>query len=384
MEMQDHKIMEMQDHDPREDDFDDSIVDDVIDSDAMEVPAEFRLGFWESMDKRFISVLIGSIVFHITFVTYFLLNPLPEEQAMMRVAKIQAQLAKRIYERELELEATRAKLAMNQPQGDKPKPEAKKPKTDKPKTDKPKSDKTAVKKGTKTKKAKSPPRKSRQQRRGSRGKSRQQIANAVSSKGVLALLTSSSTVASGSEVADILTGKNHLQKDLDKAISGLSGLRTGTSGTTKATNVKGGRSQGGGGIDDLVADLSDTEGGSFERSGDLVSVGESTLVGGGDGNGIVGRNQDDVQGMILKHNNSVQYCYQRELKRNPNIKGKLVVRFSITPQGTVKDVEVISSTLNNRKVERCVSNRIRRWSDFGAIDASYGDTTVRQAYAFGY
>jgi len=371
--------MDTQNHNPREDDFDSSIVDAVIDSGAMELPAEFRRGFWDSIDKRFISILIGSIVFNVAFVTYFLLNPLPEEQIMMRVAKIQEQLAKRIHERELELEATRAKLAMNQPQGDKAKPEVKKPKADEPKPDK-----TAAKKSTKTKKAKSP-RKSRQERRGSRGKSRQQIANAVSSRGVLALLTSSSTVAGGSEVADILTGKNHIQKDLDKAISGLSGLRTGGSGTTKATNVKGGRSRGGGGIDDLVSDLSETEGGgSFKRTGDLVSVGESALVGGGDGNGIIGRNQDDIQGIILKHNNSVQYCYQRELKRNPNLKGKLVVRFSITSQGTVKDVEVISSTLNNRKVERCVSNRIRRWSDFGTIDSSYGNTTVRQAYAFGY
>ena len=209
------------------------------------------------------------------------------------------------------------------------------------------------------------------------------MANAVSSRGVLALLTSSSTVASGSEVADILTGKNHIQQDLDKAISGLSVIRTGSNGTTKSTKVKGGRSRGGAGIDDLVSDLNDTDGGSFERTGDLVSVGESTLVGGG-GNGIVGRNQDDIQGKILKHNSSVQYCYQRELKRNPNLKGKLVVRFTISPQGTVKKVEVISSTLNNRKVERCVSNRIRRWSDFGGIDSSYGDTTVRQAYAFGY
>jgi len=56
------------------------------------------------------------------------MNPLPEEQAMMRVAKIQERLAKRIHARELELEATRAKLAMNQPKGDKPKPEAKKTK----------------------------------------------------------------------------------------------------------------------------------------------------------------------------------------------------------------------------------------------------------------
>ncbi len=372
--------MDMQNHNSGQVESKDTIVDDVIDSDATELPTEFRRSFWNLSDRRFISVLIGSFICHILFITYFLLNPLPEDQVMMRVAKIQEQLAKRIQERELELEATRAKLAMNQPRGEKPEPEAKKPKADKPKPDK-----TAAKKGTKTQKGKPVARKSRQERRGSRGKSRQQIANAVSSKGVLALLTSSSTVASGNEVADILTGRNHTQKDLDKAISGLSGIRTGGSGNTKATNVKGGRSQGGGGIDDLVSDLSDSDdGASFERTGDLVSVGESAVVGGGDGSGIVGRNQDDIQGVILTHNNSVQYCYQRELKRNPNLKGKLVVRFSITPQGTIKDVEVISSTLNNRKVERCVSNRIRRWNNFGTIDPSYGNTTVRQAYAFGY
>lgn len=378
--------MDMENRNSKEDSLDHTIVDDVIDSKTLEASTDFRQSFSDLIDRRFISVLLGSFVYHIAFVTYFLLNPLPHEEAMERASRMQEQLARTLRERELEMKAVQAKLALNQPKGDKPKPKAKKPMAKKPKADKPKANKSAAKKGTKTKsggKAK----KSRRPRpsRGSRGKSRARIASAVSSRGVLALLTSTSSVASGNEVADILSGKKHTQKDLDKAISGLSGIKTAGNGTSNGvSNVKGGRSRGGGSIDDLVSDLGDADGGSFERAGELVVVGESALVEGGTGSGIIGRGQDDVQGVIVNHNLSVQYCYQRELKRNPNLKGKLVVRFSIAPDGSVKSVEIVSSTLNNRKVERCVVNRIRRWNDFGSIDQSYGDTTIRQTYAFGY
>ena len=96
------------------------------------------------------------------------------------------------------------------------------------------------------------------------------------------------------------------------------------------------------------------------------------------------RNSDEVSEVVNSHNAAIQYCYQRELKRNPDLKGKLVVRFVINPSGKVKDVKIISSTINNPRVERCVVNRIRRWDDFGAIDPAKGDATFRQVYTFGY
>ncbi|MFQ5675198.1 MAG: AgmX/PglI C-terminal domain-containing protein, partial [bacterium] len=340
-----------------ENNFDNGTIEPMVDSQTLGA-ADFRRRFSDTVDKRFLYILLGSLVFHLGLMTYFVLNPVSEDKAMRRIARIQEELARTIRERELELQAIQTKLALNEVKPDKPKPEAKKSKEDKPK-----AEKKSAKKSPKAQKGKDVAKRARRPRpnRGSRGKSRQQLANSVSSKGVLALLTSTSSVASGNEVADILTGRDHSQKDLDKAISGLSGIRTGGSGDANGvSHVKGGRSQSGGSIDDLVADLGETDGGSFERTGELVVVGESALVDGGNGNGIIGRNQDEVQGVILRHNSSIQYCYQRELKRNPNLKGKMVVRFSITPDGSVQDIEIVSSTLSNQKVECCVVNRIRR------------------------
>jgi len=50
----------------------------------------------------------------------------------------------------------------------------------------------------------------------------------------------------------------------------------------------------------------------------------------------------------------------------------------------IASVTIVSSTLNNERVASCVVNRIRRWDDFGAIDAKKGKMTIRQVYTFGY
>jgi len=212
----------------------------------------------------------------------------------------------------------------------------------------------------------------------------------MGSKGLLGLLTSTSTIAQGAEVENILGEAGQSNRDLDKALANLSGI---TVGGPKARgdgfgdgsgSVKGGRAAGNSDIGDLVGGLGNAESGSIERTGDLVVVtGESAVEGSSKG-GMAGRTPEDVQAVVLKHNNSIQYCYDRELRRNPNLKGKVIVRFTITPQGTVKNVEIVSSNLGNRKVERCIVSRVRRWSDFGPIDRKFGDTSIKQVYAFGY
>ena len=86
----------------------------------------------------------------------------------------------------------------------------------------------------------------------------------------------------------------------------------------------------------------------------------------------------------MGHVKAIKYCYERELKRFPTLKGKVAVRVTVNPEGAVKHVEIVSSTLNNDRVERCIVSRIRLWKDFKAIDPKEGDVTFRQVYAFGY
>ena len=75
---------------------------------------------------------------------------------------------------------------------------------------------------------------------------------------------------------------------------------------------------------------------------------------------------------------------EQDFTHSFTVEGKLVVRFVIAPQGMIESVTIVSSTLNNERVESCVVNRIRRWDDFGAIDPKKGKMTIRQVYTFGY
>jgi TonB family protein len=356
------------------------------------LPRQFHKSLSERFDKRFLSILVISVAFHFMVAIYFVLNPPSEESNLNRIGKIQKRLAKSIMEREVQLEEPVAQFRFTE---DQPIEEEEKELESETSPETKESKRSSFKKSA----SKTPTSKESRRaafRRGSggaggRGKTQEEIASVIGSKGILALLTSTSSVATGAGVEDILTRAGDAQQDLDEALSGVSGLKRGgqrVEGSGGVGNgsggLKGGRAQDQGGIDDLVAGLGSARSTTFERSGDLVVMGESRLVQGSGEKAIVGRNQDDVQAVVTRHNNAIQYCYERELKRNPNLRGKLVLRITITPQGTVKKVKIISSTLNNRRVEQCVISRIKRWSDFGSIDPKFGNITFRQTYAFGY
>ena len=224
--------------------------------------------------------------------------------------------------------------------------------------------------------------------------SRDKISQEVSSKGLLGLLTSSSTGQKGEGVADLLGSAAGQQRDLDKVLGDLDGLKTtgkSTSGSGEGSGVfppgtrvrKGERTTTASGIDNLITGIGEAKSTDINRKGNFVVEEVSSIA---DESGVKSesRNPDAVSEVINSHNSSIQYCYQRELKQNPDMKGKLVIRFTVTPDGKVKDVKMLSSTLNNPRIEQCVFSRISRWDDFGPIDPSKGDATFRQVYTFGY
>jgi len=96
---------------------------------------------------------------------------------------------------------------------------------------------------------------------------------------------------------------------------------------------------------------------------------------------VGGRDPDAVSAVVNSHNDAIEYCYQRELKRTPDLRGEISVRFTIDTEGKVISAQIVSSSLNNPEVERCVLSRVRRWDDFGPAKV---EATFRQVYTFGY
>lgn len=102
------------------------------------------------------------------------------------------------------------------------------------------------------------------------------------------------------------------------------------------------------------------------------------------GSKAAARKAEQVTKVILAHNRAIQDCYKQALKKHPELRGKVVVRFSVTPEGLVDLVEVINSTIDHEQMLNCIVNRIRRWNDFGESDLSLGTVSYRQTYVFGY
>jgi len=95
------------------------------------------------------------------------------------------------------------------------------------------------------------------------------------------------------------------------------------------------------------------------------------------------RNPEDVVRIVQSHKPALQDCYKQELKTNPDVKGKIIVRFTVNPEGSVVDASIVSSTLNSPAMDECIVRRIQNWRNFPICDASLGNVTYKQVFNFG-
>ncbi len=71
------------------------------------------------------------------------------------------------------------------------------------------------------------------------------------------------------------------------------------------------------------------------------------------------RDQQDIVKRIRRRLGGIKHCYEKRLKRNPQLKGKVVIRFVIHPGGKVISVEVVENTTGDPEVASCIAARIR-------------------------
>lgn len=65
-----------------------------------------------------------------------------------------------------------------------------------------------------------------------------------------------------------------------------------------------------------------------------------------------------INAVINEDMAKIKYCYQHILDEEPNLgPGKIVMKFVIHSNGSVKNASVKASTVNNFKVESCIKNK---------------------------
>jgi TonB family protein len=72
-------------------------------------------------------------------------------------------------------------------------------------------------------------------------------------------------------------------------------------------------------------------------------------------------NPTEVARVIRQGLAAIRGCYERGLKRDPRLAGKLILRFTVTPAGTVTHIEIEDDSLGDEEVARCLRALVARW-----------------------
>lgn len=68
-----------------------------------------------------------------------------------------------------------------------------------------------------------------------------------------------------------------------------------------------------------------------------------------------------IESVFSSRQSAIKMCYQRSLKVNPNISGKVTIRFTIGEAGTVTDIYVLENTTGDPDVAACIVQKVRTW-----------------------
>jgi hypothetical protein len=74
-----------------------------------------------------------------------------------------------------------------------------------------------------------------------------------------------------------------------------------------------------------------------------------------------GLERSEVEAVIQENLSQIRYCYNKALRTNPNLSGKVTSSFVIGGDGAVKASRVPASTLASPEVEDCIKSRIASW-----------------------
>ena len=184
---------------------------------------------------------------------------------------------------------------------------------------------------------------------------RARLAEQVKSTGLLKLLGARGEAGS---IADVL-GKGDVDRDQEKAFQGVGGI-----GVANANDQLRGIKSGGSGSGKVATVGGLRGGGSIAEGGTGNAAAEKHVT------GIVKTEAPAVDGEldpslvakeVRSRQGAIKACYERALKRNPTLTGKIVMHWTITAAGTVSGVDVEQDSLGDSEVGSCIKSLIARW-----------------------
>ncbi len=215
------------------------------------------------------------------------------------------------------------------------------------------------------------------------------VRSRVSQKGVLGLMTSSTT----KHVGDNALARGGFATGIDKVLEGVGGLKKGDGGPKRIGNVDFvgsgvGRNSGFGDGDvtndvlALMQTLGGPSGSGIELKKRRVKERKVSGPSGATSKSISGkRSRSDIMRVVNSNMQGLRYIFNRHLRNNPGMKGKVTVKWAIDEFGKVLFCKVSSSNVNNKAFEDEILKSIRRWR-FNRIEVAGDVTEVVYPFVF--
>jgi TonB family protein len=210
-----------------------------------------------------------------------------------------------------------------------------------------------------------------------------QVEKKVRTVGVLGMLTGAGKTAKGPGVVDVLggvEGGTERFQDLDKALDNMKGLvkaediQTVQKKLVKSKDVSVNHKEA---IDDLIAGIEKAKATTLTKKGDFVIQRPESIEGAASSHAK--RDNTAINEVVVRHKRSVRMSYEKFLKRNPDLQGKITIRFTIAASGRISAVEVLENTTNDASLERELIRKIRMWRFEEIPD---GEVTVTYPFVF--
>jgi hypothetical protein len=122
----------------------------------------------------------------------------------------------------------------------------------------------------------------------------------------------------------------------------------------------------------------DGSGGGAMAAG-VTATREGGIIGGNGGGGagrpvagaggVAGRTDEEIQIVFDRYKASLYRLYNRELRNIPTLRGQMVLKLTIEPNGSVSFLELQSTDMNAPALVQQVLERVRTF-DFGAKDVA--------------
>jgi hypothetical protein len=185
---------------------------------------------------------------------------------------------------------------------------------------------------------------------------RARLEEEASSKGLLALIGTAGESSREGAVADLLSDTSGLAEDVGDALAKSSGVIIGRRDVDQAGLRGGGGGEGAAGIGDLGGAGGDVKGGDVKKETRAPKAVLET------GSVDIGSSEDasSVRSTMKRYNAQIRACYEKELKLNPDLAGKVTAYWLINTSGGAEDVEITTNSTKSASLAACMSKVIKR------------------------